>query len=288
MFLKVCSNTLHPPVMWPHLRQSPQRGIATRPPLRALRPLQGPAHEIILQILVRHVDLARADLPRTDTPAVCTVSGSPETSGCHQYKISPLRHQPIAAGRRQPCDARACRRRQRHAILHLGRAIGVVAAVAGLPVRQPAADVGEIGAEVSSSCSFDRQQRPQPSHRLSHSTGLMSPSSPCAAKTAARRREQAWAFRPAETFQSFRPQAWRRFGRQCGRRRLPQRAWSGDSGDRLHHRGTARRDPMADLRRRQARRHRGEAIRQRERQDRRGEDQDGLARRRQPARRLPG
>src|SRR5262249_42944967 len=23
-------------------------------------------------------------LPRTDTPAACTVSGSPETSGCHQ------------------------------------------------------------------------------------------------------------------------------------------------------------------------------------------------------------
>src|ERR1041384_1812251 len=28
-------------------------------------------------------------LPRTDTPAACTLSGSPETSGCHQYKSLP-------------------------------------------------------------------------------------------------------------------------------------------------------------------------------------------------------
>ena len=27
--------------------------------------------------------------PRTDTPAACTVSGSPETNGCHQYRSCP-------------------------------------------------------------------------------------------------------------------------------------------------------------------------------------------------------
>ena len=60
-----------------------------------------------------------------------------------------------------------------------------------------------------------------------------------------------------------RPQACSRLGRQRRRRRLPQPARPDHSGDRLHHRGAARRDPMADVRRRQARRHRGEAIRRR-------------------------
>ena len=43
--------------------------------------------------------------PRTEMPALCTVSGSPETSGCHQARSRAFRNQPIGAGRRHPVEA---------------------------------------------------------------------------------------------------------------------------------------------------------------------------------------
>jgi len=58
-------------------------------------------------------------------------------------EILALRHQPIAAGRRQPFEPPHVARGEPHAILHLRLAMGIVAAAAFLAIEQLAADAGE-------------------------------------------------------------------------------------------------------------------------------------------------
>ena len=150
-----------------------QCGSARRLPSRALRPLHRPAHDVILE-LCRPARRPRcAPCPRTETPAACTVSGSPETSGCHQTDPCPPRRG-VGAGRRQPVE-RLMLRGESDAVVHLGGAVRVVGAAAGLRVEQLAADVGVIDAcRCPPPRSLLRQQRPQPSHRLSHSSRVIS------------------------------------------------------------------------------------------------------------------
>ena len=107
--------------------------------------LPRPADDKILQPLVRHVLLARRDAAaHRDAGRVhgVRVAGDQRVP---PVQIPPLGHQPIAAGRRQPGEPAHVARGQPHAVLHLGLAVGVVGAAAGLAVQQPAADVGEHG-----------------------------------------------------------------------------------------------------------------------------------------------
>ena len=53
-----------------------------------------------------------------------------------------LRHQAVGAGRRQPFEPPHIARGEPHAILHLGLAVGIVAAAAACAIEQLAADVG--------------------------------------------------------------------------------------------------------------------------------------------------
>ena len=46
--------------------------------------LEGPIDDVVFVVLRLQPRLGKRFLPRTDTPAWCTVSELPETSGCHQ------------------------------------------------------------------------------------------------------------------------------------------------------------------------------------------------------------
>ena len=82
--------------------------------------------------------------PRTETPASCTLSGEPETSGCQSEQILSFGHQSIGAGDREPAQLAHHVRRQPHAIGNPPMTARIVSASAGLAVEQLAADIGEM------------------------------------------------------------------------------------------------------------------------------------------------
>ena len=82
--------------------------------------------------------------PRTETPASCTLSGEPETSGCQSGRSSSLGHQSIGAGDRKPAQLTHHVRRQPHAIGNTLVTARIVDASARLAVEQLAADIGEM------------------------------------------------------------------------------------------------------------------------------------------------
>ncbi len=82
--------------------------------------------------------------PRTETPASCTLSGEPDTSGCQSGKSSSLGHQSIGAGDRKPAQLTHHVRRQPHAIGNTLVTARIVDASARLAVEQLAADIGEM------------------------------------------------------------------------------------------------------------------------------------------------
>ena len=82
--------------------------------------------------------------PRTETPAACTVSGSPETSGCHHCEPAPLGETAIGARLRQPEQVRHVFGRDRGAVAHALLAVWIVAAAAGVRIEQAAAEPRQV------------------------------------------------------------------------------------------------------------------------------------------------
>ena len=90
------------------------------------------------------MSLSLADTrPRTETPASCTLSGEPDTRGCHRAGPA-FGHQPIGAGDGKPAQLPHHVRGQPHAIGDTAVAARIVDASTRLAVEQLAADVGEI------------------------------------------------------------------------------------------------------------------------------------------------
>ena len=135
---------------------------------RALWPGEGPFADAVDDVLERDLVLAAMN------PARDRYAGL-------RHRLAPGRRR-AGATRRGPCPPpRACSRRWAAASSGCARPWGsgprsraprwcgcVVAAPAATRVEEPAGDVGGVDRPVSSSSSLTRQQRPQPSQRLSH------------------------------------------------------------------------------------------------------------------------
>ena len=100
--------------------------------------------------------------------------GVPRDQWMPPIKVLALREQHVGAGGWEPGYGFQALRRELYAIVHLLQPVCVVVATAGLAVEKAAADVGIEGAIGSLFFKFVRQQRPQPSQRLSHSESVIS------------------------------------------------------------------------------------------------------------------
>ena len=118
---------------------------APRLPLGALRPLQRPAHDMSSSFLSGTFTSLRRPCRAPRRRPGARFRDRPTPAGATSTNLA-RRHQPVAAGRRQPGDAVDVARGERDAVLHLRGAVVVVVAAAGVVVEQPAADVGVEGA----------------------------------------------------------------------------------------------------------------------------------------------
>ncbi len=116
------------------------------PRLRRLRPLQRPIHDVIFQLVVRHVDLA-----------VAHAAAHGHTGDVHGLRIAGHQRVPpvevaafvdeaVGTGRRQPGGFGDIVRGELHAVVHEAGAIPVILAAAGALVEQPAGHGGVEGA----------------------------------------------------------------------------------------------------------------------------------------------
>src|SRR5665213_1328886 len=99
------------------------------------RNLAGPCHDIVLEIVNDDIRLALGFPPDRDSGDVDRL-GISRNQGVPPVKVTPFRHQPIAAGRRQPRQARHILRRQRLAVGYALVTVRVVAATARVAVEQ--------------------------------------------------------------------------------------------------------------------------------------------------------